>query len=129
MAHTNEEIGRRAFEAFSAGDRDAISEVYAEDMVYRLGGDSAISGERKGRGAFLDLFDMADEQGIETSYDLHDVLANDEHVVLLISAHLEREGKDPLDEPGVCVMHVDGGQVSEVWSFPFNQVAVRELLS
>jgi uncharacterized protein len=130
MAHPNEEIARRAFEALHKDrDSDAISQYFAEDLEYHLGGDSAVSGDRKGRAALVAGMDQVSGLGIDASYELHDVVANDEHVVMLISSHLEREGKAPYDQPAVWVTHVDGGKISEVWSFLFDQAAVKEFVS
>lgn len=129
MAHPKEEIARGAFEAFSSRDRDAIARYFSEDMVYHLGGDTAVSGDRKGRAAFIGLMDRVSDLGIEASYDLHDVVANDEHAVMLISGRLEREGKAPYEEPAVWVAHVDEGKITELWSFPFDQAAVKEFVS
>lgn len=67
--------------------------------------------------------------GIEASYDLHDVVPNDEHAVMLISSHLEREGKAPYEQPAVWVVHVDDGTIIQIWSFPFDQAAVKEFVS
>lgn len=130
MAHPNEEIARRAFEALHKHrDSDAISQYFAEDLEYHLGGDSAVSGDRKGRAALVAGMDHVSALGIDASYELHDVVANDEHVVMLISSHLEREGKAPYDQPAVWVAHVDDGKISEVWSFLFDQAAVKEFVS
>ena len=130
MAHPNEEIARSAFEALHRNrDSDAISQYFAEDLEYHLGGDTAVSGDRKGRAALVAGMDGISNLGIEASYDLHDVVANDEHAVLLISSHLEREGKPPYDQPAVWVVHVDDGKITEIWSFLFDHAAVKKFLS
>ncbi len=93
MAHPNEEIARRAFEAFHKDrDSNAISQYFAEDLEYHLGGDTAVSGDRKGRAALVAGRDRVADLGIDASYELHDVVANDEHVVMLISS---RAGSPP----------------------------------
>ena len=66
---------------------------------------------------------------IKPSFELHDVVANDEHAVILMRVHHEREGKAPLDAPGVFVAHVADGKINEIWSFPFDQAAVKEFVS
>ena len=130
MAHPNEEIARRAFEALHKNrDSDAISQYFAEDLEYHLGGDTAVSGDRKGRAALVAGMDRVSDLGIEASYDLHDVVANDEHAVMLISSHLEREGKAPYEQPAVWVVHVDDGKITEIWSFLFDQAAVKKFVS
>ncbi len=49
--------------------------------------------------------------------------------MMLISSHLEREGKTPYEQPAVWVAHVDEGQITEIWSFLFDQAAVKEFVS
>jgi uncharacterized protein len=130
MTHPNEEIARRAFQALHIDrDDDAISQYFAEDLEYHLGGDSAVSGDRKGRAALIAGMDQISALGIKASYDLHDVVANDEHAVMLISSHLERDGKAPYEQPAVWVAHVRDGKITEIWSFLFNQAAVKEFVS
>lgn len=126
MAHPNEEVTRRFFEAFNAGDLDTAKEFLAEDMEYHLGGDTPVSGDLKGRDAFLGL---RARTGIKGTFELHDVLANDEHAVMLVWTHHEREGKPTFEYPGVFVAHVADGKINEIWSFPFDQAAVKEFLS
>lgn len=87
------------------------------------------SGDRKGRAALIAGMVQLSALGIEASYDPHDVVANDQHAVLLISSHLEREGKAPYEQPAVWVAHVDDGKITEIWSFLFNQAAVKEFVS
>jgi uncharacterized protein len=130
MIHPNEDLARRAFEAFHRNrDSDAISRYFAEDVVYHLGGDTAGSGDRKGRATLVAATDRIADLGIDASYDLHDVVANDEHVVMLISSHLERKGKAPYEQPAVWVAHVGDGKITEIWSFLFDQAAVKKFVS
>lgn len=127
MGHPNEEIARRAWSAFTGRNLDGIAEAFAEDVEYNLGGDSRVSGTRKGRDAFIGLADAVPD--LKPSFELHDVLANDEHAVMLFTVHHEREGKGTLDAPGVWVTHIADGQITEIWSFPFDQAAAKEFLS
>ena len=48
---------------------------------------------------------------------------------MLISSHLEREGKAPYEQPAVWVVHVDDGKITEIWSFLFDQAAVKKFVS
>lgn len=57
--------------------------------------------------------------------ELHDVLANDEHAVVLAEAHAERGGR-VLDDRGVDVLHIVDGKVTEFWNNPGDQYAVDE---
>ena len=127
MAHPNEDLARRAWDAFTKRDLDTAAQFFAGDLEYHLGGDTAVSGATRGRDAFFGLTDGIPD--IELSFEMHDVLANDEHAVALFRVHHQRPGKAPLDSPGVWVAHMADGKITEVWSFPFDQAAVREFLS
>lgn len=126
MTASNQEIVRRAFEAFTARDLDTAAEYFAEDMKYHLGGSTPISGDRTGRDRF---FGLAAQVDIEPRFDLHDILANDEHAVVLFRTQHKRQGKPIFEQPGVWVSHLADGKITEVWSFPFDLDAVREFLS
>ena len=55
--------------------------------------------------------------GIEADIDIHDILADDDHVVSLISARMRKPGGDEVSYPVVEVVHVEGGVITERWAF------------
>ncbi len=57
--------------------------------------------------------------------DIHAVLADDEHAVVLARATGEREGRK-LDDKSVQVFHVSGGKVTEQWLHPGDVYASDE---
>ena len=71
---------------------------------------------------------LAERAGGTFRLDLHDVLANDEHVVALTNATAQREGKT-LNDNGAQVFHVTDGKVSEQWFHPGDQYASDEFWS
>lgn len=46
---------------------------------------------------------------------------------MLFRVHHEREGKGTLDAPGVWATHIADGKITEIWSFPFDQAATKEI--
>ena len=57
MAHPNEELIRRGFEAFSKGDMETLrNEIFASDVKYHVPGKSPISGDYDGIDAVLGFF-------------------------------------------------------------------------
>jgi uncharacterized protein len=58
--------------------------------------------------------------------DVHDMLASDDHVVSLISMHVERNGRS-LDDSCAQVMHVRNGKVTEAWNLYSKVYAHDEL--
>jgi uncharacterized protein len=129
LAHPNEDLVRRGFAAFGTGDIATLRELFADDIVWHVGGRSPITGDYKGKAEVLGFFaQLAERAGGTFRTDLHDVLANDEHVVALVKVTAEREGKT-LKDNGAQVFHVHGGKVSETWFHPGDQYASDEFWS
>jgi ketosteroid isomerase-like protein len=47
---------------------------------------------------------------------IHDLLANDDHVTVLVTQRAERKGRR-LDQTAVHVWHVEDGKATEFWGF------------
>jgi ketosteroid isomerase-like protein len=118
VAHPNEELIRKGFDAFSSGDMATLNELFADDIVWHAPGRNQLSGDHRGKeevfATFQKLFELT---GGTFKVEIHDVLANDEHVVVLAHATAERDGKK-LDDRGVQIFHVAGGKVTEQWLHP-----------
>lgn len=129
MPHPNEELVRRGFAAFATGDMATLSELFADDVVWHAGGRSPIAGDYKGKQEVFGLFaQLAGRTGGTFHLEVHDVLANDEHVVALVKTAGNREGKT-LSDNGVQIFHVRGGKVVESWFHPSDQYAADDFWS
>jgi ketosteroid isomerase-like protein len=129
MAHPNEDLVRRGYEAFAAGDVGTLNELFADDIVWHTPGRSPISGDQRGKQAVLEFFGrIGEETQGSFKLDLHDVIGNDEHVVVLSKATGQRGGKT-LENNVVNVFHVTDGKVTEVWGHSEDQYAVDEFWS
>ena len=129
MAHPNEDLVRRGYAAFGTGDIATLRELFADDIVWHVGGRSPITGDYKGKDEVLGFFgQLAARTGGTFRLDVHDVLANDEHVVVLVKGTAERQGKT-LNDNGAQVFHVQGGKVTEQWFHPGDQTATDEFWS
>ena len=129
MAHPNEDLVRRGFAAFGTGDIATLRELLADDIVWHVGGSSPITGDYKGKDEVLGFFaQLAERAGGTFRVDIHDVLANDEHVVALVKVTGERQGKT-LNNNASQVFHVQGGKVTEVWFHPDDQYATDDFWS
>jgi uncharacterized protein len=118
MAHPNEDLIRKGFDAFMAGDMATLNELFADDIVWHSPGRNPLSGDHRGKEAVFALFAKLGElTGGNFRLEIHDVLANDEHVVVLARSTAERDGKR-LDDNGVQVFHVRDGKVTESWLHP-----------
>lgn len=116
MAHANEDLLRRGYDAFSKGDMDTLAnEIFAPDIVWHQGGRNSTSGDYQGADSVVGLFGMLFELTEGTfRVALHDVLATDDHVVALGKVYGERKGMSP-PENYVQVCHVKDGRISESW--------------
>lgn len=128
MTHPNEELLRREFDATVAGDMAALIECYADDQVFHYPGKNPAAGEYRGRDGFTKFLGKIGELGVTVTRELHDVVANDEHGIQLISVHGDRTGKK-LTWRGVAVMHVRDGKIAETWVHVDDQDALDRFLS
>lgn len=129
MAHPNEDLMRAGYEAFGRGDLDAVRETFAEDILWHAPGRSPMAGDYEGIDAVFEQFGKIFEMTNGTfNLEIHDVLANDEHVVVLLTARAEREGKQ-LDDKSVQIWHVKDGKATEQWLHSGDQYANDEFWS
>lgn len=127
--HPNEALIRKGYEAFANGDMDTLRELFADDILWHVGGNARISGDYKGQEEVFELFGQLFElTGGTVKLEVHDVLANDDHVVALVRGTAERNGKT-FDQNEVHVMHVADGEVTEFWGFEEDQAAAAEFWS
>jgi ketosteroid isomerase-like protein len=129
MAHPNEELARKGYKAFAAGDIETVKGLLADDVLWHIPGRSPLAGDYKGRDEVLGFFaKIAERSGGTFKLDVHDVLANDEHAVVLVVAKAERAGKR-LNEPLVHVSHIKNGKITEFWAHPSDQYSGDEFWS
>src|SRR5215216_633343 len=123
MAHPNEDLTRRGFDAFAKGDVDTLRALFDQDAVWHMPGRNQLSGDHRGMDAILGLFaKIAELSGGTFRIDLHDVLANDEHAVAIYATRGEREGRT-LENKNVLVSHIRNGKLVEAWLFDDDQYA------
>jgi ketosteroid isomerase-like protein len=115
MAHPNEELMRRGFDAFGRGDMDALRELFDPEIAYHVPGRNPLAGDYHGPDQVLGLFGRIFEvSGGTFRAELHDAVANDEHAVALFTARGQREGAT-LEDRQVLVCHARDGRLVEVW--------------
>ncbi len=130
MAHPNEDLARRGYAAFAAGDMATLDDLFADDIVWHVSGRGPLSGDYEGKEAVIAYFGrLAQETGGNFRIELHDMLANDEHVVALTAASGERQGRSLDNARGVQVFHIRDGKVTESWFHSGDQYADDEFFS
>jgi ketosteroid isomerase-like protein len=118
MAHPNEELLRKGYEAFATYDLDTIRALFADDIVWHVvGGRNQLAGTIKGKdevfGWFAKLLTLSEGT---FKIDVHDIIANDKHVVVL-SHDTAQRGDKHLSVDAVAIYHVANNQVTEAWFY------------
>src|ERR1700756_1477107 len=92
----NIEMARKGYQAFNELHLDEAMETIADDIVWHAGGENPISGEYKGKQAVMELFMKYGQLTEGTSeFDIHDILASEDHTVVLGTAPATRHGRPP----------------------------------
>ena len=125
--HPNGTLLRALLDAFAAGDVGTMEAAFDDDVVWHAPGTNRFSGQFRGRVATMLRLSQMRDAGISTRFDVHDVVANDEHAVALVHLHLEVADRRRYDQPQVQVAHVRGGRIVEFWTMNQDQ-AVLDLL-
>jgi ketosteroid isomerase-like protein len=125
--HPNGTLLRGLLQAFAERDAVAVETAFDDDVTWHAPGTNRFSGQFRGRVAAMQRLDQMREAGISTRFDVHDVVANDEHAVALVHLHLEVADGRRYDQPQVQVAHVRSGRIIEFWTMNQDQ-AVLDLL-
>jgi uncharacterized protein len=115
MAHRNEEIARNATEALSKRDIEKFLSLHADDVVIHFPGRGPMAGDYEGKDGVARMMQQQ-MQILETPPEIenHDILANDDHAVILNKVKATRGGQI-LEQNQVVVMHFKGGKIAESW--------------
>ena len=102
--------------------------MFAEDLLWHVGGRNQLSGDYRGREAVYGFFGKLMEV-TEGSFDLdlHTVFADDEHGVALTIATASR-GEQSIRVNNADVMHLRDGKVVEFWTASTDPYAFDELI-
>jgi ketosteroid isomerase-like protein len=125
--HPNVALVREGFAAFQRGDVGWLDEHMADDIVWHVGGNSKWAGTYRGKSDVL-AFQGRQAQLMTTEADIHDVLGNDDHVVVLGTARARAEDGSGAEWKYVNVFHVSDGKTFEVWGMAENDAEVDPFL-
>ena len=117
--HPNATLVRDMFAAMERGDVGWIEDHTADDIVWHTGGNSSAAGVRRGKDEVRQL--MAAAASPDTmKAQVHDVIANDEHTVVLGTAVVTAPSGASAEYNYVNVFHIRNGKVTEVWGLAEN---------
>ena len=106
---------RDGFAAFKRGDLKAVAELFTDDAVWHGRGSTKFGGDFKGKDALMGNMAQFAQTFQDIRLDIHDILANDKHVVALVNNSVTRNGKTYADQQ-TFVFHVnDQGKTTETW--------------
>jgi ketosteroid isomerase-like protein len=128
MTHPNAELVERVFGAFG---REAIvvARTLAEDVVWRVPGSNAMSGEYHGRDAVLKFLRQTIVLTDDTyRSELRYVVADDVRAVAVYRARGERNGRS-LDIDQALFCEVRDGRLADVTAVPFDFAAFESFWS
>lgn len=115
--HPNAVLARALNDAFAQGDMQALDGFIADDVVWHEIGNPQ---PRRGKAALREAGSGADYQITGT---LHDIIANDDHTIVLVDASATRGGKT-LHYRTAEIYHIRDGKVIERWAFSDDTEAI-----
>jgi ketosteroid isomerase-like protein len=127
--HPNVTLVREGFEAFQKGDTAWMDAHLADDVVWHVGGNSKWAGAYEGKAQVLEFFGrQAEAMPGPPDVDIHDILGNDDHVVVLGTARATGPDGSGAEWKYAQVFHVKEGKATEVWGMAENDAAVDPFL-
>ena len=118
--HPNAAVVRKMNEAMGSGDMDTAASFVADDVVWHV-----IGAAEPIRGKAQLAASMASFAEADIKYDVHDVLASDDHVIALGTATATIGGRS-LTYRTAEIYHVGNGQVTERWAFSDDTKAITD---
>jgi ketosteroid isomerase-like protein len=116
----NEAVARRLSEAFERGDFQAMDALIADGIVWHQIGAPDLRGKAALR--------SAPQPGAGADYEIagntHDILASDDHAVVLTEVTATRAGR-ALKYRTAEIYHIRNGQVTERWAFSDDTAAIK----
>ena len=115
VEQANLEVVKSLLAAIARGSLIDVKEILTRDVKFTFPGRNALSGEYKGIDASLALLGKIFRwNGGSTRIRLHDVLANEQHGVLLYTVTAQHEGRS-IRYRYIDVYHFRDGEICEIW--------------
>lgn len=123
---TRVETVRRGYEAFQAGDMDALRAVLAADIVWHAAGQRPGASEIRGIDALLADFGRQFQETEGSLRVVIDEIAEGESSVVVLARFSGTRAGRTIDQPYAHVFRFRGDQVSEAWVIGYDQADVAE---
>lgn len=118
---------RRFVEAASNHDLDTLGALMAEDIVWHVGGNHALSGDYRGREALLRYFERVHElTGGTLRLEAEEIVADEQHAGAFVRTTMARNGQR-MDVLLAELFRVGpDGTFAEFWASPNDQAAIDQ---
>jgi ketosteroid isomerase-like protein len=118
MSHSLEQLIREAYAAFARGDVDGYLRSCTGDFTFNVPGQGGLSGTWQGQQGVHELARKAMDLTAGTfQEEVEDVLANDQHAVVLARHRFTRNGS-PRDYRTAHVYDIRDGQLARCFEQP-----------
>jgi ketosteroid isomerase-like protein len=133
MPHEEGHIGKRAsdanlailqkaYDAFASGDLQAGADMLTDDVEWHeIGRAEPI----RGKAALAERYQQPDAQAWSITGEKHDMLANEEHGVSLITATATKASGESLTYKVAEIYHFRDGKISARWAFSDDTEAIN----
>ncbi len=126
--HPNTAIIQSAYEAVEKGDVAAYVALLDDDIIWHES-TPGMEGDYHGRDQVLAfLGQVFQETGMQMSVSIHDILANDDHAVILHESTLTLKDRT-LTAKYADVYHLRNGKITEHWHLAVNPKAEEEFFT
>jgi len=123
--HPNATLFRELDAKMKAEGPEGMADYLADDVEWHeIGRDEPI----RGKAALVERWAGMGGAGGTFSVDLHDVIANDDHVVELVTATVTM-GDKTLTYRTAEIMHVRDGKITARWAFSDDTAAINEFFA
>ena len=126
MGHSNIDTVQGLYAAYMRGDREGLAMAFQPGIRWHNSGWDAYAGDLEGVPAVLGYL-FADDHLEDHRLEMVDMLASDTRVAI-IARTSGRRGATTLANDFVQVIRLEGGLVSEVWNYNWDQRRLAELM-
>ena len=108
---------KEGYRCFTEGDYEGFAREFANNAVWHVRGDTPLAGDKVGRDGIREfLRTLAEDTDESFMIEVHDVLANDMHTVVLAHTTVHR-GDETYTADEVHVFCTKEGEITEAWGF------------
>jgi uncharacterized protein len=126
--HPNAVALRKGYAAFAAGDMDTVSSLFADGIVWHQAGSGPLAGDFTGKDAVFGTFgQLIQLTGGTYGQEIHDVLANDDHAVVMVEVRWDQPR--PFRGKSIHVWHMMDGIATAAWLVDQDQPAADAALT